>query len=63
MYPSVGGSTLAREEAKCWKYGMLEGYVYVGTNQGLAIWGRADIVQASLTDPDRHPRAGCGDAL
>ena len=41
----------------------LEGYVYVGTNQGLAIWGRADIVQASLTDPDRHPRAGCGDAL
>jgi len=40
-----------------------EGYVYIGTNQGQVIWGRADIVQASLTDPDGQPRASCGDAL
>ena len=29
----------------------LEGYVYIGTNQGQAIWGHVDIVQALLTDP------------
>ena len=29
--------------------------------QGLAIWGRADIVQASLTDPAGQPRAGVGE--
>ena len=40
-----------------------EGYVYIGTNQGQAIWGHADIVQASLTDPAGQTRAGCGDAL
>jgi hypothetical protein len=40
-----------------------EGYVYIGTNQGQVIWGRADIVQASLTDPDGQPRTSCGDAL
>jgi hypothetical protein len=28
-----------------------EGYVYISTNQGQAIWGHADIVQASMTDP------------
>ena len=39
------------------------GYVYIGTNQGQAIWGHADIVQASLTDPAGQTRAGCGDAL
>jgi hypothetical protein len=27
-----------------------EGYVYIGTNQGLTVWGHANIVQASLTD-------------
>ena len=28
-----------------------EAYVYVGRNQGLAIWGHADIVQSSVMDP------------
>jgi hypothetical protein len=27
------------------------GYVYIGTNQGQAIWGHADIVQASIWTP------------
>ena len=27
------------------------GYMYIGMNQGLAIWGRAYIVQASLKTP------------
>jgi hypothetical protein len=40
-----------------------EGYAYIGMNQGQAIWGHADIVQASMTDPAGLPRAGCGDAL
>jgi hypothetical protein len=26
------------------------GYVYVGTNQGLSIWGQTDIVAASIMD-------------
>jgi hypothetical protein len=40
----------------------LEGYVYICMNQGLAIWGHPDIVQASMTDTDREPRACIGDA-
>jgi hypothetical protein len=28
-----------------------EGYVYVGTNQGLAIWGHTYIMQSSVMDP------------
>ena len=39
-----------------------EGYVYISTNQGLTVWGHADIVQASLTDPFGKPRAGVGEA-
>jgi hypothetical protein len=31
------------------------GYVYIGMNQGQAIWGHAYIVQASITDLDGHP--------
>ena len=34
-----------------------EGYVYICTNQGLTVWGHADIVQASLTDPACKPCA------
>jgi hypothetical protein len=40
-----------------------EGYVYIGTNQGQAIWGHVDIVQASMTNPDGQPSVGFGDAL
>ena len=40
-----------------------EGYVYIGTIQGETIWGHADIVQASMTNPDGQPRAGFSDAL
>jgi hypothetical protein len=40
-----------------------EGHVYIGTNQGRAIWGHADIVQASMTHPDGQHRAGCSNAL
>jgi hypothetical protein len=40
----------------------LEGYVYIGSNWGQAIWGHADIVQASLTDPAGNARAGSDDA-
>jgi hypothetical protein len=39
-----------------------EGYVYISMNQGLAIWGHPDIVQASLTDTVGKPRSGIGDA-
>jgi hypothetical protein len=41
----------------------LEGSVYIGTNQGQAIWGHVGIVQASMTDPAGKPRVGFGDAL
>ena len=40
-----------------------EGHVYIGTNQSRAIWGHADIEQASVTHPDGQHRAGCCDAL
>jgi hypothetical protein len=40
-----------------------EAYVYVGMNQGQAIWGHVDIVQDSLTDPVRHTRLGFIDGL
>jgi hypothetical protein len=39
-----------------------EGYVYICTKQGLAIWGHTDIVQASMMDTTGKPRAGFGDA-
>jgi hypothetical protein len=28
------------------------GYVYIGTNQGLALWGHADIVSTLVVDPE-----------
>ena len=28
-----------------------EGYIYVGTNGGLSVWGHAEIVAASVTEP------------
>ena len=37
----------------------LEGYAYISMNQGLAIWGHPDIVQASMT---ATAGAGIGDA-
>jgi hypothetical protein len=40
-----------------------EGHVYIGTNQGRAIWGHAYIVQAWMTHPDGQHRGGCCDAL
>jgi hypothetical protein len=40
-----------------------EGHLYISMNQGRAIWGHADIVQASMTRPDGQHRAGCGDVL
>jgi hypothetical protein len=39
-----------------------EDYVYIGSNWGQTIWGHADIVQASLTDPAGKARVGSGDA-
>jgi len=38
----------------------LAGYVYIRMNQGQAIWGHADIVQASITDLNGQHRTGHG---
>ena len=29
-----------------------EGYIYVGLNHGLSVWGHADVVAASVTEAD-----------
>ena len=32
-----------------------EGYIYVGLNHGLSVWGRADVVAASVTELNSEP--------
>ena len=32
-----------------------EGYIYVGLNHGLSVWGRADVVAASTTELNSEP--------